>query len=74
MDVLAAHDVLEVRLLGACWSDCCPPHGDRMAMVELERALQLADADASAAASGLVVFDTAKVFVSIRTIRLLSPG
>jgi hypothetical protein len=32
-----------------------------MAMVELERALQLADADASAAASGLVVFDTAKV-------------
>ena len=33
-------------------------------MVELERALQLADADASAAANGLVVFDTAKVLFS----------
>jgi hypothetical protein len=43
-------------------------------MVELERALQLADADASPAASGLVVFDTAKVSVFIRTICVLSPG
>lgn len=32
-----------------------------MAMVELERALQLADSDGGAAATGLVVYDTAKV-------------
>ena len=72
MNVFNSTRRLEVLMLDACWSERCLLHGDRMAMVELERALQLADADASAASSGLVVFDTAKVPVFNHMTHVLS--